>query len=187
MYDCVVVNLDRRGDRWLNMLLRLVASGLPCSRLSAADGSRHSVAYLLKTHDLPLSLFDGNNFNTSPPVAACAISHALAWRMQKQGRALLVMEDDVNIVLNARERIERLRQNAREVGAKLLMMAPGETFEEDTVTCAADDDNCLEDNEYSLRVLREKMTLFGQVLPLHAKAAVSVAFEYCLSSSGRCF
>lgn len=48
MYDCVVVNLDRRPDRWINMLLRLIAVGLPCSRLSAADGSKHSASDLLQ-------------------------------------------------------------------------------------------------------------------------------------------
>ena len=48
MYDCVVVNLDRRPDRWINMLLRLIAVGLPCSRLSAADGSKHSATHLLQ-------------------------------------------------------------------------------------------------------------------------------------------
>ena len=51
MYDCVVVNLDRRGDRWVNMLLRLIAVGLPCARLPAADGSKHSAAELLQASE----------------------------------------------------------------------------------------------------------------------------------------
>ena len=108
-------------------------------------------------------LFDGNNFNTSPPIAACVVSHALAWRLQQRGRGLLVIEDDVNMVMNVRERIELLRQKAREIGAKLLMLAPGETFEEDTVTCTADDDDCSSVDHDGVRVLREKMTLYSQV------------------------
>jgi hypothetical protein len=112
-------------------------------------------------HSLPPSLFDGNNFNTSPPIAACAVSHALAWRMQRQQRALLVMEDDVNMVLDVRDRVDLLRERALQVGAKLLMLAPGETFEEDTVTSAIDDDGSNDDD--GVRVLREKMTLYAQV------------------------
>jgi GR25 family glycosyltransferase involved in LPS biosynthesis len=115
-------------------------------------------------HALPPSLFDGNNFNTSPPIAACAVSHVLAWRRQKQGRGLLVMEDDVNMVFNVLERMQQLRESAREIGAKLLMMAPGETFEEDTLTCTSDDDDCSSNDDDGVRVLREKMTLYGQVL-----------------------
>ncbi len=118
---------------------------------------------LLQMHALPPSLFDGNNFNTSPPIAACAVSHALAWRTQRQGRGLLVIEDDVNLVLNALERIEHLRLKAREIGTMLLMMAPGETFEEDTVTCTSDDLDCSADDDDGVRVLREKMTLYTQV------------------------
>ena len=119
--------------------------------------------YCLQMHELPPSLFDGNNFNTSPPIAACVVSHVLAWRMQRQGRGLLVIEDDVNFVLNALERIERVREGARDIGAKLLMMAPGETFEEDTVTCTYDEDDCSHDDDDGVRVLREKMTLYCQV------------------------
>ncbi len=51
MYDCVVVNLDRRGDRWINTLLRLIAAGLPCSRLPAADGAKHNAAALLQARE----------------------------------------------------------------------------------------------------------------------------------------
>ncbi len=114
-------------------------------------------------HDLPPSLFDGNNFNTSPPVVACAVSHALAWRSQRQGRGLLVLEDDVNMVLNVRDRIDKVRRSAREVGAELVMMAPGETFEEDTVTCSADGDDCSDGDDEGVRLLRQKMTLYAQV------------------------
>jgi hypothetical protein len=87
----------------------------------------------------------------------------MAWRMQRQGRGLLVLEDDINMVLNVRDRIERLRQSARDVGAKLLMMAPGETFEENTVTCGVDERDCSIDDDGGVRVLREKMTLYTQV------------------------
>ena len=118
-------------------------------------------------HDLPPSLFDGNNFNTSPPVVACAVSHALAWRSQRQGRGLLVLEDDVNMVLNVRDRIDKVRRSAREVGAELVMMAPGETFEEDTVTCSADGDDCSDGDDEGVRVLRQKMTLYTQVQLAH--------------------
>jgi GR25 family glycosyltransferase involved in LPS biosynthesis len=137
-------------------------------------------------HALPSSLFDGNNFNTSPPVAACAVSHVLAWRAQRQGRGLLVLEDDVNMVLDARDRIEELRQRAREVGAKLLMMAPGETFEEDTVTCAVDEDDCSGGDDGGVRVLREKMTLYGQVLePLALRLCLRRNFCGRQSSASR--
>jgi GR25 family glycosyltransferase involved in LPS biosynthesis len=118
----------------------------------------------LQKHALPTSLFHGNNFNTSPPIAACVVSHALAWRLQRRGRGLLVLEDDVNMVMDVRDRIELLRQKAREIGAKLLMLAPGETFEEDTVTCSADDDDCSRHDDDDVRVLREKITLYCQVI-----------------------
>ncbi len=88
-----------------------------------------------------------------------------------------MIEDDVNMVMNVRERIELLRQKAREIGAKLLMLAPGETFEEDTVTCTADDDDCSSGDEDGVRVLREKMTLYSQVAA--ALAWHSVACPAC--------
>ncbi len=43
------------------------------------------------------------------------------------------MTCDLQQVLNARDRIEHLRARAQEGGVQLLMLAPGETFEEDTV------------------------------------------------------
>jgi hypothetical protein len=73
MYDCVVVNLDRRGDRWMNTLLRLIAAGLPCSRLPAADGSKHSAAALLQARELILVQFCIQTNGRSSEARAAAV------------------------------------------------------------------------------------------------------------------
>jgi len=102
--SAVVINLERRPDRWLKVRSSLAtqAPWLPVRRLDAVDGAaapppKSEVTAKWSTARLA-TLFEWYKPVTvpmSPGERGCCGSHVVAWRMAaKSRRPLLVLEDD---------------------------------------------------------------------------------------------
>ena len=92
----VVINLDRRADRWSALQDRLrEAAGddfaAAVRRFSAVDGQS------LELDDEIRHTFRGNDFGWRRGVIACALSHVALWRVvAESGQTTLILEDDVS-------------------------------------------------------------------------------------------
>lgn len=102
--EAVVINLDRRPDRWQSVQRSLAkqAPWLPVKRLSAVDGKAAPPAVgdvSMKWSTARLSKlffwYKPVTIKMSPGERGCCASHVAAWKLcARQNKPLLVIEDD---------------------------------------------------------------------------------------------
>jgi GR25 family glycosyltransferase involved in LPS biosynthesis len=88
----LVINLDRRIDRWLRMQKVLDTHWPQYRRFSAVD------AITLAADERVRRLFAGNDFGDRRSFIACALSHLKVWEelsADARSSAYLILEDDV--------------------------------------------------------------------------------------------
>ena len=99
-----VINLDRRRDRWDNLLAAEPYLASTATRISAVDGKA-----LTLTRPL-YELFKNNHFEWKKGVIGCNLSHMMVWskiaqtQTQTQTAYTLVLEDDVRFQTDWKER-----------------------------------------------------------------------------------
>jgi len=87
--ESVVINLDRRKDRYDLFQKNHPSFAKDVKRVSAVDGQS-----LVLTKDL-VHLFRDNEFKWSKGAMGCALSHYELWKQMKYSSPVLVLEDDV--------------------------------------------------------------------------------------------
>lgn len=109
----LVINLDRRPDRWHGFLEVAAAAGGPefaasCERVAAVDGSTLAMSNELR------HTFRGNDFGFRRGIVGCALSHIGVWqRVATAAEAHLVFEDDTRLVERFPDRLAGALGSAR--------------------------------------------------------------------------
>ena len=100
----VVVNLDRRKDRWENFIKKEEAKFLCYERFSAVDGSK------LKPTEQLQRIFEGNDYNMRQGMVGCALSHIkLAIELvQSSYDIYCIFEDDIDFVSGFQAKLEKI-------------------------------------------------------------------------------
>ena len=107
--DAWVINLDRRADRMEKFKLAHPDLAERTHRVSAFE-ARH----LSLTPNI-VRLFEPHDFNWKKPVMGCALSHLAMWVQLLEDRedigSYLIMEDDVKLVPDWRNKWEKIHKN----------------------------------------------------------------------------
>lgn len=101
-YPMMVVNLDRRPDRWMDCSEKLNKAGLKLfGRFSAVDGTKLRLTNYIK------HLFRNNDFNYRKGVVGCALSHIELWKtlVNSKNDYMIILEDDIELVDNFKEKL----------------------------------------------------------------------------------
>jgi GR25 family glycosyltransferase involved in LPS biosynthesis len=119
--DCkaVCISLDRRPDRWAEFKATADAAGLPVQRLSAVDARafqepayRHPSISLLTAHNIYYEQRRSHYEIDVPGAIGASLSHFKAWEMLLASppsvQALLVFEDDCELPVDFRARLEQV-------------------------------------------------------------------------------
>jgi GR25 family glycosyltransferase involved in LPS biosynthesis len=106
--DIYVINLDRRKDRWDNLLQAEPYLATKATRISAVDGKALTLTQPL------YELFQHNHFEWKKGVIGCNLSHLMAWRKVHTAPVTdnpytLILEDDVRFSSDWRDRWEQAR------------------------------------------------------------------------------
>lgn len=108
--SAVVINLDRRPDRWKRISASLAerVPWLKVTRLSAVDGKANPPSFKDVTSSWTTARlaklfhwYDTKKCTMSPGERGCCASHMEAWRIcASKGKPLVVLEDDAVILKN---------------------------------------------------------------------------------------
>lgn len=101
-YPMMVVNLDRRPDRWLDCSEKLSQAGLKTfGRFPAVDGNKLQLNNHIKY------LFRNNDFNYRKGVVGCALSHIELWKslVNSKDDFMIILEDDIELVDNFKQKL----------------------------------------------------------------------------------
>lgn len=100
----VVINLDRRPDRWNKFVAKKEPRFLKYTRFSAIDGSK-----LVPTEQLQ-RIFEGNDYNMREGMVGCALSHIkLMIELVKSSYDIYcIFEDDIDFVPNFQTKLEKV-------------------------------------------------------------------------------
>lgn len=103
----VVINLDRRPDRWSKFCQQEEVKCLKYQRFSAVDGSR------LKPNPQLQRIFEGNDYNMREGIVGCAMSHIKLYieLINSSYDAFCILEDDLDFVPKFREKFLRLYES----------------------------------------------------------------------------
>lgn len=136
----VVVNLDRRQDRWKEVQQRLKSlQGLSFQRLKAVDGDSEAIeqAEVLTTWSTAgnwqyvTKVFEGGEhcgyhakeLQLTPGERGCAASHILAWRrVAAEEGALMILEDDATPTPQFRPLVAQALLDLRDERPDILYM-----------------------------------------------------------------
>ena len=128
---CLVLSLERRGDRREFMQKQLEREGITYSFLDAVDGQ------LLKTELLPESLISKTSKeNLSNGQFGCALSHYDIWlqMLEKGWDNLLLFEDDTVIDENFKAKLEIVMKEVPDDFDYLILGSCGKIFERERVS-----------------------------------------------------
>jgi GR25 family glycosyltransferase involved in LPS biosynthesis len=117
--QAVCISLDRRPDRWAAFKATADAAGLPVQRLSAVDARgfqepahRHPSISLLTAHNVLYEQRRSHYEIDVPGAIGASLSHFKAWESllaaQPSVQALLVFEDDCELPVDFRARLEQV-------------------------------------------------------------------------------
>lgn len=92
----VVVNLNRRPDRWGEFLMKAAGplAFMKCERYEAVDGTE------LKSTAQLQRIFDGNDYNMRKGIVGCAMSHIKLYveMLESDAEVYCILEDDLDFV-----------------------------------------------------------------------------------------
>jgi GR25 family glycosyltransferase involved in LPS biosynthesis len=117
--QAVCISLDRRPDRWAAFKATADAAGLPVQRLSAVDARgfqgpahRHPSISLLTAHNVLYEQRRSHYEIDVPGAIGASLSHFKAWESllaaPPSAQALLVFEDDCDLPIDFRARLEQV-------------------------------------------------------------------------------
>ena len=117
--QAVCISLDRRPDRWADFKATADAAGLPVQRLSAVDARgfqepahHHPSISLLTAHNVLYEQRRSLYEIDVPGAIGASLSHFKAWESllaaQPSVQALLVFEDDCELPIDFRARLEQM-------------------------------------------------------------------------------
>jgi GR25 family glycosyltransferase involved in LPS biosynthesis len=117
--DCqiVCISLDRRPDRWAAVKASADAAGLPLTRFRAVDAREfeapaweHPDVSVLTAHNLLRRTRRSHYEIDRAGAIGCSLSHFGVWRglLNSGASAVIVFEDDLEIPVDLRRRLERL-------------------------------------------------------------------------------
>ena len=100
----VVINLDRRPDRWEKFVSQEEPKFLSYTKFSAVDGSR-----LIPTEQLQ-RIFDCNDYNMREGMVGCALSHIQIYIdfLSDPNNCICILEDDIEFVPNFKDKFIHL-------------------------------------------------------------------------------
>lgn len=111
----VCISLERRPDRWQAVQSAATAAGIQVERLPAVDAktfdaARHPSVSLGTAHNITFHTRRSHYEIDAPGAVGASLSHFKAWeKIRSSGApAMIIFEDDVNIPVDFRVRLEQI-------------------------------------------------------------------------------
>ena len=119
----VCISLDRRPDRWANIKASADAAGLPLERLVAIDAKtfdavHHPAVSVGTAHNIQAGVRRSHYEIDAAGAVGCSLSHFAAWTriVDEKLDAMIIFEDDVEIPVDIRRRLEYVVANLPKEG-----------------------------------------------------------------------
>jgi GR25 family glycosyltransferase involved in LPS biosynthesis len=114
----ICISLDRRPDRWNHIKASADAAGLPLERLVAVDAKtfdavHHPAVSVGTAHNIQEGVRRSHYEIDAAGAIGCSLSHFAAWRRITDEKldAMIIFEDDVEIPVDIKERLEYVMAN----------------------------------------------------------------------------